>query len=173
MLAMSGRSEDHVATHSFRTPDGMLASALSWIVVPGESVVELPTIRRSENTGNPLSCAVGALGDLGPHAAKMAVRMKANGHENLGLVTQWCISRAVGPCDSRGPRAQAANLYFLTAEQLPSIFFTDDTRIRCEPSAAPAIFPEPTSPSAGATLPATSTRCPSSLPNSASWPVSA
>jgi hypothetical protein len=65
------------------------------------------------------------------------------------------------------------NPYFLAAEHRPSIFFTDDTRIRCAPSAAPAIFPERTSPSAGATVPATSTRCPSSCPNSASWPVSA
>ena len=29
-----------------------------------------------------------------------------------------------------------ANPYFLAAEQRPSIFFTDDTRIRCAPSAA-------------------------------------
>ena len=63
--------------------------------------------------------------------------------------------------------------YLLAAEQRPSIFFTDDTRMRCAPSAAPAIFPERTSPSGGATVPATSTRCPSSLPNSASCPVSA
>ena len=71
------------------TPDGMLASALSWIVVPGERVVELPTIRRSENAGNPLSGGVGALGVTGPHAARMAVRKKANGHENLGPATEF------------------------------------------------------------------------------------
>src|SRR5688500_18744240 len=80
---MSGRSENHLAAHCFRTPDGMLASAVSWIVVPGESVVELPTIRRSENTGNAVSCSDGLLGDPGPHAASMMVRMKADGHQNL------------------------------------------------------------------------------------------
>src|SRR5687768_5598981 len=77
ILAMSGRSESHFAAHCLRTPDGMVASAVSWIVVPGASVVELPTIRRSENTGNAVSCGVGLLGDPGPHAASMAVRMMA------------------------------------------------------------------------------------------------
>lgn len=96
MLAMSGRSEDQLAAHSLRTPEGMLASALSWIVAPGESVVELPTIRRSENTGNPLSCGVGALGAPGPHAANMAIRVKANGREILGPVTD-AIYHAPGP----------------------------------------------------------------------------
>ena len=66
---------------------------------------------------------------------------------------------------------RGAARYFLAAEHRPSIFFTADTRIRCAPSRA-AGCPGRLSPSGGTTVPLTSTRCPSSLANSALCPES-
>ena len=74
-------------------------------------------------------------------------------------------------CTRRQPSAREIERYFLAAEHRPSIFFTADTRIRWVRSPA-AGCPGRLSPSGGTTVPLTSTRCPSSLANSASCPES-
>jgi hypothetical protein len=98
---------------------------------------------------------------------------------DMGLNTMWSLSHSEGKPMADGGAQQGqpsgdrrgAARYFLAAEHRPSMVFTAETRIRWAPSPA-AGCPGRLSPSGGTTVPLTSTRCPSSVANSASCPES-